>query len=166
VTGSLTDAERSRLMDMSGRLKSLLSAAAVSPLGTPASAVTGADLRYGKGWSFETGAGTRKDPAEAAYWYALAAAEGHAKAMTQLGLLRARGFGDVKPDPLDAELLWYAAAARGEPAAMYDLGVLLERGIGVQPDPAQGLAWYRRAADRKDPRALAALKRLSATVHQ
>jgi len=71
--------------------------------------VKGAEQRYTRAWGLE-----KRDPAEAAYWYALAASDGEAKALTNLGIIVARGFGTTKPDPVDAMLLWHAAAARGE----------------------------------------------------
>ena len=45
---------------------------------------------------------------------ALAATDGEAQALTNLGILVARGQGAEKSDPISAALLWRAAAARGE----------------------------------------------------
>ena len=44
-----------------------------------------------------------------------------------------------------------AAAERGDVGAQTTLGIMYERGIGVSPDPAKALEWFRAAADRDDP---------------
>jgi chemotaxis protein histidine kinase CheA len=154
--------QRKTLLDMAQRLSALLDQPPQSPQGTAASAVRGAEARFARAYNFANGRGVKADPAEAAYWYALAAGDGHSKAFTNLGTLLARGVGDAKPDPASAELLWWAAAARGEAIAMYDLGALYERGIGVPADLDRAKSWYQRAAALNDPDAKAALKRLGA----
>jgi peptidoglycan hydrolase-like protein with peptidoglycan-binding domain len=160
-TGMLSNAERVTLLDMAQRLAALLDQASVSPAGMSAVAVKGGAQRYARAWGFDSGRSGKHDPAEAAYWYALAAGDGEAKAFTNLGTLTARGWAESKPDPLAAALLWHAAAARGEAVAMFDLGVLYERGIGVTADTATARSWYQRAATRNHPEARAALKRLA-----
>ncbi|HEV2188065.1 MAG TPA: caspase family protein [Stellaceae bacterium] len=159
-TGTLTEDEFKMLIDMGQRLSALLDQPPQSPQGIAAASVKGADARYARAYNYEAGKGGRVDPAEAAYWYALAAGDGLAKAFTNLGTLFARGFGSNRPDPAKASLLWWAAAARGEPVAMYDLGVLYERGIGVAANLDMAKAWYQRAAALNDPEAGKALKRL------
>jgi hypothetical protein len=154
-TGLLSDSQRADLLDMAQRLAKLLDQPAVSPEGVSASAIKGAEQRYARASGLE-----KLDPAEAAYWYALAASDGDAKALTNLGIIVARGVGTAKPDPLDAILLWLAAAARGEAFAMFNLGGLYERGIGVPVDLAKARSWYQRASALNYPAARAALKRL------
>ena len=159
-TDTLSDAERQRLLDMAQRLAALLDQGPTSPEGVAAAAVRSPEARYARGWAAENGAGMRRDPAEAVYWYALASADGHARAATNLGTLLVRGQGVPNADTAAAAVLWHAAAARGEPIAMYNLGVLYERGIGVAADPARARAWYERAAAHNYPSAREALKRL------
>jgi TPR repeat protein len=161
-TGSLTEAERRNLLDMAQRLSALFDQPAISPQGVAAASIKDGTQRYARGSNFETGKGVKADPAEAAYWYALAAGDGEAKAFTNLGHLLARGWGATKPDPAAGSLLWWAAAARGETTAMFNLGAMYERGIGVSVDVAKARAWYERAAARNDAAARAALKRLGA----
>jgi TPR repeat protein len=161
ATGQLSDPERRHLLDLSERVAALLDRPAVSPKGLAANAVRGGGQRYAKAYGFDKGTGARQDPVEAAYWYALAAADGQANALTNLGILFARGSGLDKPDPLDARVLWQAAAARGEAIAMYNLGVLYERGIGVPASVGRARYWYDRAAAANNPEAQAALKRLA-----
>jgi TPR repeat protein len=159
-TGEMTEAERKTLIEMAQRLAILLDQPANSPQGVASASIKGGAQRYARAYNFESGKGVKADPAEAAYWYALAAADGEAKAFTNLGTLIARGWGATKPDPAAAGLLWWAAAARGEAIAMFDEGVLYERGIGVTADAARARAWYQRAAERNHPGAKDALKRL------
>jgi TPR repeat protein len=130
--------------------------ASASPGGTDPLSLRGGPQRLVRAAASE-GAG---HPDEAAYWYRLAAADGEAKAFTNLGTLVVRGRGVDKPEPGAARLLWLAAAARGEPIAMFDLGAMYERGVGVDPDKAAARKWYERAAAKGHPQARDALKRL------
>jgi len=159
-TGSLSDDERRNLVDIAQRLEALLSRAAVSPRGVAAGAIKGGAARYARAYAFENGTSGTSDPAEAAYWYALAAADGEVKAFTNLGRLVANGQGISKPDPTAAVLLWQVAAARGEAIAMFNLGALYEHGVGVPADIARARSWYERAAALNHADARAALKRL------
>jgi TPR repeat protein len=144
---------------MAQRLAVLLDQPAASPEGVTAVSIKGG-ARYARGWAAETGKGAKQNVSEAAYWYALAGADGDGKALANLGTLLVRGQGVAASDPLGAALLWRAAAARGDAVAMYNLGVLHERGIGVNPDVERAKAWYQRAAARNHGDARAALKRL------
>jgi len=161
-SGILSAAQRTMLLDMAQRLTALLETPQTSPKGVAAAAIKGGPQRYARAWSFETGKGNRPDPAEAAYWYRLAAADDEAKALTNLGTLIARGQGIANPDPEAARLLWWAAAARSEAIAMFNLGAMYERGIGVTADSDAARKWYERAAAHDHPQARAALKRLGA----
>ena len=120
-TGTLTEDERHKLLEMTQRLAALLDQPASSPEGVAGSSIK-ADTRYARGWAAEMGKGAKQDIAEAAYWYALAAADGDSRALANLGTILVRGYGDVKPEPKSAALLWRAAAARGNAVAMYNLG--------------------------------------------
>ncbi len=44
----------------------------------------------------------------------------------------------------------YVMANEGDATAQTALGLLYERGLGVAPDPAAALLWYRRAAEQGD----------------
>ncbi|HML09917.1 MAG TPA: peptidoglycan-binding protein [Stellaceae bacterium] len=159
-TGVMTDAEASALHDVAQRLTALLNRGQTSPDGVPAAAVKGAPAFYQRAWSAEKGSNGASDPAEAIYWYGLAAAAGDGKALTNLGTLLIRGQGIAKPDADGATVLWQAAAARGEVTAMFNLGAMYEHGVGIAPDLDRAKAWYERASARGDPGAKAALKRL------
>src|SRR5262249_27648213 len=74
-TGTLSDDEHRTLLDEAQRLAALLSRAAVSPRGVAAGAIRGGAARYARAYTFDNGTsgkGSTSDPAEAAYWYALA----------------------------------------------------------------------------------------------
>jgi TPR repeat protein len=154
-SGQLSDEERKQLIDMAGRLSLLVETPATSPRGVAASSVRSGPERLNRAAN-----AAANDRVEAAYWYRAAAADGEAKAFTNLGTLLIRGVGADKPDPADAKLLWLTAAARGEPIAMFNLGAMYERGIGVDSDPAMARKWYERAAARGHTGARDALKRL------
>ena len=159
-TGQLSDDERRQLLDMAQALAGILDQAPISPEGVTAASVINAEARYARAWASENGQQARRDAAEAAYWYALAAAEGNTRALINLGTLTARGQGVAKADPKVAAILWHAAAAHGEPIAMFNLGALYEQGIGVPQDLTRARAWYRRAAAHNHAGARAALHRL------
>lgn len=161
-TGVMTDNGAAALHGMALRVSALLARGETSPDGVPAAAVKGATQRYQRAWAAEKGSNGMADPAEAIYWYGLAAAEGYGKALINLGTLLIRGQGVGKPDPDGATVLWEAAAARGEVTAMFNLGAMYEHGVGVPADSNKAKAWYRRAATRGDAAARDALKRLGA----
>jgi TPR repeat protein len=161
-SGVMTDNEAAALHNLAQHLSALLQRGDTSPDGVPAAAVKGAAQRYQRAWMAEKGNNGTADPAEAIYWYGLAAAEGDGKALINLGTLLIRGQGVGKPDPDGAKVLWIAAAARGEVTAMFNLGAMYEHGVGVAVDLDQAKAWYERAATRGDSGARSALKRLGA----
>jgi hypothetical protein len=156
----LSGAERDRILESAHWFSALFDQRPMSPAGVVAASVQGAERRYERGWSFESGRAGRRDPVEAFYWYALAAGDGNSKALTNLGTMLIRGQGTAKTDPAGGVLLWSAAAAHGEATAMFNLGALYERGIGVAADLAKARRWYERAAAHNHPDARAALKRL------
>ncbi|HXC28719.1 MAG TPA: peptidoglycan-binding protein [Stellaceae bacterium] len=161
-TGVMTDPEASALHDVAQRLSALLARGQTSPDGVSVAAVKGGSALYQRAWSAERGSNGASDPAEAVYWYGLAAAEGDGKALTNLGTLLIRGQGVAKPDPDGATVLWTTAAVRGEVTAMFNLGAMYEHGVGVTADLDKAKAWYQRGAARGDTGARAALKRLGA----
>jgi TPR repeat protein len=161
-TGVMTDSEAAALRGMALRVSTLLARGETSPDGVSAAAVKGATQRYQRAWAAEKGSNGMADPAEAVYWYGLAAAEGYGKALINLGTLLIRGQGVAKSDPDGAMVLWEAAAARGEVTAMFNLGAMYEHGVGVPADSEKAKAWYRRAATGGDAAARDALKRLGA----
>ena len=92
---------------------------------------------------------TEADIAQAAAWYEKAAAQGHAKAQFNLGLLYGKGQG-VAQDYGQARVWWEKAAAQGDAKAQYALGVLYDNGHGVAQDYGQARAWWEKAAAQTD----------------
>ena len=74
-----------------------------------------------------------------------AAAQNHAKARCNLGIMFASGIG-VQRDDSRAARYYLAAATGGVPRAMFDLAVLYARGRGVLKDDVAAVAWCERAA--------------------
>ncbi|MDA0703774.1 MAG: tetratricopeptide repeat protein, partial [Proteobacteria bacterium] len=53
-----------------------------------------------------------------------------------------------------ARELWTASAATGDSRAASGLGEIYLQGLGVEADPVQAVAWFRKAAEQDEPRAL------------
>jgi serine/threonine protein kinase/TPR repeat protein len=159
-TDRLSNEQRDQIFRDAESEAFLLKVSPRSPLGTAADSVKGTQARFTRGSAFERGDGQPKDVAEAAYWYALAAADGSVDAFTNLGHLHALGWGLPKPDPDGAKRLWMTAGALGQGKALFNLGWLAESGMGGPADLGAAKHWYARGAERKDPASVAALKRL------
>jgi TPR repeat protein len=159
-TDHLANEQRDRISRDAESQTVLLKVSSRSPRGTAADTVKGGQARFARGSAFERGEGRPKDPAEAAYWYALAANDGWAPAFTNLGTLVARGQGTFQPDVAAAQRLWMTAAALGDGTALFNLGALAEHGIGGPVDLSIAKRWYARGAERKSLVCAASLKRL------
>jgi TPR repeat protein len=160
TTGHLSIEQRDRLLREAELQTGLLKVPAKSPRGKWYNSVKGPEERFNRGVESEQGAGQPKDPAEAAYWYALSAADEWRGAFTNLGMLYALGQG-VRQDMQAAKRLWLTAATLGDGTAMFNLGALAETGFGGQPaDLAEAKRWYSRGAESNHPDSVAALKRL------
>lgn len=103
-----------------------------------------AEAQFRYGWLWELGLGTKKNPAEAAHWYGLAALQGHAKAQYNLGILLLEGRG-VRRNAGRAVEYFRQAARQGHGKAQHNLGVLYQIGRGVRKDPARARYWFNRA---------------------
>ena len=109
------------------------------------------------GHCYTNGRGTAMDKEKAFTLYKKAAELDFPPGMYNLGVCYAKGFG-VKKDEVKAETTLLKAAELGDANAEYALGVLYENGLGrIAPDRSKALYWYRKTADRKDPRALRAI---------
>ena len=74
------------------------------------------------------------------------------EALLDLAALKIQGLGGPRDDEA-ARDLFERAAAQGSAEAMFALGALYGGGHEIETDRAQSLAWYRRAAQLKHPRA-------------
>ena len=122
----------------------------------------GAAVDFTLGLIFETGKmGHPKDDRQAASFYEMASARGHAIAQTHLAYLYASGRG-VPLDPAKAVSLFRSAAEKGERIALSNLARFYETGEMLFPrDATAAYALYGLAAARGDgniaPKALSLL---------
>ncbi len=102
-------------------------------------------------WLPIEGYGVQVDYAKAAYWYRLAADQGHPEAQFELAELYSQGRG-VPRDQTESFKLTKAAASQGFTRAATALGWLYANGRGVEKDEKQAFFWYtdRRAPRRQD----------------
>jgi hypothetical protein len=89
--------------------------------------------------------GHRKNPRRAMKWFRKAAAQGHPRAQTQLGMAYLLGRG-VQKD-VDQAVVWLRKAAeQGHPKAQLELGIAYRDGLGVAPDPVLSHMWIYLSA--------------------
>lgn len=97
---------------------------------------------------------TRYNPQEAMKYFQRAADAGAPDAQFELAKIYERGLG-VNPDPVKALALYQASAAQGFADALNDLGFLyFQGGLGLAPDQAKGIDYFRQAADLRHPEAM------------
>ncbi len=104
-------------------------------------------------------AGIAIDRAEAAKWWRMAAEQGNASAMANLGECYRMGEG-VEKDPVEA-INWYRKGAElGDARSQRFLGGAYETGLGVPADRQEATKWWRLAADQGDVMAIMILRKL------
>ncbi len=106
-----------------------------------------ADAQFLLGVLYDRGLGVPEDKQMAAYWYGVAAEQGHGVSRSALGAMHVLGLGVPKDDREAAE--WFRRA--GEPGPAYDqfnLGSAFHAGSGVAQNFELAAKWYRRAAER------------------
>lgn len=113
-------------------------------------------LEFERGNEHSLGVRARKDDAEAAKWYLLAAELGHAQAQCQFGYCCFFGLGVPKNE--EAAGQWYELAAKQDVgAAQCALAVQYAFGRGKPQDDKAAVHWYRQAASKGIPNAQFAL---------
>lgn len=86
-------------------------------------------------------------------FYEQAARQDHPEALSQLGIIHAKGIGcDI--DPIAAAQYIQRAAEAGYPTAQYNLFVLYQAGAGVERDTDTAVKWLTDAANQAYPDAL------------
>ncbi len=99
------------------------------------------------------GIGCPRDPAEAMYWFQLAAHQGEPMAMNMLGRCYENGW-DMSVN-YELAAVWYREAAEhGSDWGMYNYAHVLANGRGIAPSRAQAFHWFARAAEAGHSRAM------------
>jgi hypothetical protein len=112
------------------------------------------------GGLYESGEDVPKDEAQAAGWYAKAAAQGNVDARSMLMMVCGLSMLAQTQPKACSQLgpLLQTAAAHGDVQSETTLAQFYETGMfGIPKDPAQALVWYRKAAEQGDVRAESAL---------
>ncbi len=122
----------------------------------------GPEPQYQLGKCYYHGLGVRRSYVEAAKWFGLAAAQGHAKAEAALGTMYAQGVGVAQNSQAALRLL-RKAADQGLGAAENQLGILYAQGKGVPQDLDGAAKFFVKAANGGCPAARCNLKLLAAT---
>jgi len=95
---------------------------------------------------YHEGLAVKRDDAQAASWWRLAAAAGDIQGAYEYGVALVGGAG-VKIDGEAARQAFLKAAAKEHPGALYNLGVLALQGVpGGKPDYNAAVAYFARAA--------------------
>ncbi|KAF7302740.1 hypothetical protein HMN09_00908900 [Mycena chlorophos] len=115
---------------------------------------------YRLGECYEYGKmGCPQDPALSIHYYNIAAQQNHRDACFALTAWYLVGSPGVLPQSDTEAFLWAQKAAEaGLAKAMYACGYFLEVGIGTQPNGRESQAYYKRAADLGDKRAIQRLR--------
>jgi len=103
--------------------------------------------------------GLERNPAEAAKWWAKAAAKGLADAQYCLGLSYYMGQG-VPRDPVEAANWWKKAADQDHADAQYFLALSYRAGVGVPKSTPMASYWLGRSASQGNKAALELLRKI------
>ena len=100
------------------------------------------------------GTGVKVDFNEAFKLFSHAAEKGNLWALANLGVVYMTGRGVPTPDPKKGAEFFEKGARAGNSAGMFGYAQCLEGGIGVGENGLQAQAWYRKAAEAGDDRAI------------
>lgn len=104
------------------------------------------------GIAYQDGNGVRRDDRTAAYWFGLAAAQGHRASEYALGGMYEEGEGGLARDPRRAGQLYLASAKQGFDKAELVVGVnFLTGDDGFPHDRQQAIYYLRQAASQDVP---------------
>lgn len=104
------------------------------------------------GIAYQDGNGVRRDDRQAAYWFGLAAAQGHRASQYALGGMYEEGEGGLPRDARRAGQLYLASARQGFDKAELVAGVnYLTGDDGFPHDKAQAIVFLRQAAAQDLP---------------
>lgn len=103
---------------------------------------------------YEFGQGVGRNTTEALKWYTRCAKLGDQDAIRIVADLYFEGAPDLKPD-FRMSARWYRiAAAAGDSLALLRLGFMAYEGMGQRRNTATAVAFYRRAARKRQPEAM------------
>ncbi len=109
-----------------------------------------AEAQHELGDIYYFGQGVRRDYAQAAIWYRMAAEQGNHDSQYRIGVLYQFGWGVPKDDA--QAFVWIKKGAEQEDAnAERLLSVCYAKGLGVPKDDAHEMFWLFRAAEDGDP---------------
>ena len=97
------------------------------------------------GIRYQDGDGVKADDRIAAYWFGLAAAQGHRAAQYALGGMYEEGEGGLPKDQAKATAHYIKSANQGYDKAQLALGICYEFGEGVPRDRAKAIALIRQS---------------------
>lgn len=110
--------------------------------------------------------GLQVDHERAYHLYLQAAKSSHAAACYRVAVCNEIGAGTRK-DQARAAAFYKKAASLGDTPAMYKLGMIFLHGqLGIPPNPKEGIAWLRRAAEQADDENPHALHELALLYEQ
>ena len=109
------------------------------------------------GYLYKDGKGVRRDLAEAAKWFGMAALQGDAEAQDWFGYLYETGQG-VPQDYREAVRWYQMAAEQGNADAQKNLGLMYANGKGVAQSSQDAVMWLKKAAAQGNGEALRALQ--------
>jgi uncharacterized protein len=114
---------------------------------------------YVLGCCYNGDRGFERNPAEAAKWWAMAAAKGVADAQYCLGLSYYLGEGVAK-DTVKAAKWWTKAANQDHADAQYFLGLSYRTGIGVPKNLFLAAYWLNKSASHGNSEAVELLRKI------
>jgi len=112
------------------------------------------------GVMYSSGVGMKMDKKEAVKWYTKSAAQGDPVGMWNLAFMYIKGEGGLEKDYTKARNLFRYSAELGFANAQYDLGIVLLDGVGGEPDKADAVKWFKKAAEQGNRDAKKILKEL------
>ena len=118
------------------------------------------DAQSKLGVMYATGVGMKMDKKEAVKWYKKSAGQSDPVGMWNLAFMYIKGEGGLEKDYMKARNLFRYSAELGFANAQYDLGIVLLDGVGGEPDKADAVKWFKKAAEQGNRDAKKILKEL------
>ena len=101
------------------------------------------ECQYELGGAYKNGKGVKEDIDQAAYWYKMAADNGHKSACNQLAVI----YHNEKEDYAKALYYLNKAAELGDENAFFNLGYIYEHGNGTEKSYTKAEEYYKKALE-------------------